>query len=197
MSNLLVQNIKHTNNTTAMSVDTAGKVTIGQGIGGTTTVDGAIKFNASAASPRPSFHVRGYGSETAGSQSINGGTTGSTTTIFYNFAVVDHNVGSHFNNSTGKFTVPTGFDGVYLITFFSGLKSSQSWYGAGIYTNAASFDIQFSHHPENQYLTGSPVLTRSLVAGNTIAIGRSNNSGGNATNYAGNNWLGFGVTFLG
>ena len=195
MSNLLVQNIKHTNNTTAMTVDTAGKVTIGQGIGGTTTVDGAIKYNASATSPRPAFHARGYQSETAGSQSINGGTTGSTTTIFYNFATIDHNVGNHFNNSTGKFTVPTGFDGVYLITYFSGLKSAQNWFGGGIYTNSASFDLQFSHHPENQYHTGTPVITRSLVAGNEIAIGRSNNT--TATNYGGNAYLGFGVTFLG
>jgi len=195
MSNLLVQNIKHTNNTTAMTVDTAGKVTIGQGIGGTTTVDGAIKFNASATAPRPAFHARGYQSETAGSQSINGGTTGSTTTIFYNFATIDHNVGNHFNNSTGKFTVPAGFDGVYLITYFSGLKSGTSWFAGGIYTNSASFDLQFSHHPENQYLTGTPVITRSLVAGNEIAIGRGNNTV--ATNYGGNAYLGFGVTFLG
>ncbi len=28
MSNLLVQNIKHTNNTTAMTIDTSGQVTI-------------------------------------------------------------------------------------------------------------------------------------------------------------------------
>ena len=114
---------------------------------------------------------------------------------FYNFSTIDHNVGSHFNNSTGKFTVPTGFDGVYLITYFSGLKSAQNWFAGGIYTNSANFDLQFSHHPENQYHTGTPVITRSLVAGNEIAIGRGNNTV--ATNYGGNAYLGFGVTFLG
>ena len=45
MSNLLVQNIKHTNNTTAMSVDTSGNVTAS----GTVAVD-TIKGNASAGS---------------------------------------------------------------------------------------------------------------------------------------------------
>jgi hypothetical protein len=179
-----------------ISISSTGVVTFSSNLP-TTTVDGVIKYNTSATSPRPSFHVRGYGSETSGSQSINSGTTSSTTTIFYNFSTIDHNVGSHFNNSTGKFTVPSGFDGLYLITFFSGLKSNSSWYSGGIYTNSADFDVQFSHHPENQYLTGTPIVTRSLVAGNEVAIGRANNSSGYATNYTGNSYLGFGVTFLG
>jgi len=180
-----------TNSNTAITIDSSGNTTMS----GNPTVDGAIKFNASATAPRPAFHARGYQSETSGSQSINGGTTSSTTTIFYNFSTIDHNVGSHFNNSTGKFTVPTGFDGIYLITYFSGLKSAQNWFSGGIYTNSASFDLQFSHHPENQYHTGTVVETRSLVAGNEIAIGRANNN--YATNYTGSSYLGFGVTFLG
>ena len=42
MSNLLVQNIKHTNNTTAMSVDTSGNVTTtgNTAVGGTLAVTG-------------------------------------------------------------------------------------------------------------------------------------------------------------
>ena len=191
MSKLQVETISHTNNTDAISVSSSGNVTLKQ----TATIDGAIKYNASATSPRPSFHARTYGSETSGSQSINGGTTGTYSTIFYNFTNIDHNVGSHFNNSTGKFTVPTGFDGIYLITYFSGLKSAQNWFAGGIYTNSASFDLQFSHHPDNQYHTGTVIQTRSLVAGNEIAIGRGDNR--YATNYNGTAYLGFGVTFLG
>ena len=45
MSNLLVQNIKHTNNTTSMSIDTSGQVTIrGEGSATTTNLQkGSIK----------------------------------------------------------------------------------------------------------------------------------------------------------
>jgi hypothetical protein len=190
MSTLRVDEIKNSaGGSTALTIGDSGNVTFNK------SVDGAIKFNENSTSPRPHFHVRGYGSETSGSQSINGGTTGSTTTIFYNFQTIDHNIGNHFNNSTGKFTVPTGFDGLYLITFFSGLKSAQNWFSGGIYTNSASFDLQFSHHPENQYHTGTPVMTKRLVAGNEVAIGRGNNTV--ATNYNGLAYLGFGVTFLG
>ena len=64
MSNLLVQNIKHTNNTTSMSIDTSGQVTIrGEGSATTTSLQqGLAKFwqnldTTGTAEQRDSFNV--------------------------------------------------------------------------------------------------------------------------------------------
>ena len=64
MSNILVQNIKHTNNTTSMSIDTSGQVTIrGEGSATTTSLQqGLAKFwqnldTTGTAEQRDSFNV--------------------------------------------------------------------------------------------------------------------------------------------
>jgi len=63
MSNLLVQNIKHTNNTTSMSIDTSGQVSVrGEGSATTTNLQQGlykqwIHFPADLASLTDSFNV--------------------------------------------------------------------------------------------------------------------------------------------
>lgn len=62
MSNLLVQNIKHTNNTTSMSIDSSGQVTIrGEGSATTTNLQqGLAKMwhrSSDGASPTDSLNV--------------------------------------------------------------------------------------------------------------------------------------------
>ena len=67
MSNLLVQNIKHTNNTTSMAIDTSGQVTIcGEGSATTTNLQQGlaktwVNFDGTAtdAASRDSFNVSG------------------------------------------------------------------------------------------------------------------------------------------
>ena len=71
-----------TNSTTAISVDTAGRVTT---------------------PARPSFFAHRAGQ---GNQSIS-----ATTNTLVQFNQTDHNIGSHFNTSTYKFTCPVS--GVY------------------------------------------------------------------------------------
>ena len=67
MSNLLVQNIKHTNNTTSMAIDTSGQVTIrGEGSATTTNLQQGLnkvwcKFDGTQSSPSydDSFNTSG------------------------------------------------------------------------------------------------------------------------------------------
>tara|TARA_R100001509_G_scaffold162507_1_gene134266 strand:+ start:18 stop:524 length:507 start_codon:yes stop_codon:yes gene_type:complete len=77
MSNLLVQNIKHTNGTVAQTIDSSGR-----------TLTPA----------RPSF----FAHRTAqGNQSITGGNF-----TLAQLNLVEHNIGGHYNTSTYKFTCP-------------------------------------------------------------------------------------------
>jgi len=77
-----------TNSTTAISVDTAGRVTT---------------------PARPFFEVRKSGNQTG----ITATNTSNATIITFN--VVGSNVGSHFDTSTGRFTAPV--TGVYQFNF--------------------------------------------------------------------------------
>ena len=78
MSNLLVQNIKHTNNTTSMSIDTSGQVTIrGEGSATTTNLQQGlakawVNFDgtASGAAARDSFNVSGMTDNGTGDHTI-------------------------------------------------------------------------------------------------------------------------------
>ena len=82
MSNLLVQNIKHTNGTTAQTIDSSGRV---------------------LTPAKPSFFAH---RKNQGNQSLS-----NNTFTLVQFNQVDHNIGSHFNTSTYKFTCPVS--GVY------------------------------------------------------------------------------------
>ena len=77
MSNLLVQNIKHTNGTTAQTVDNNGIV-------------------LSPAKPSFFAHRRSQGNQSLSSQTF----------TLVQFNQTDHNIGGHFNTSTYKFTCP-------------------------------------------------------------------------------------------
>ena len=95
MSNLLVQNIKHTNGTTAQTIDTSGNTTVSQNL----TVSGSQILTPA----RPAFSVLNTSSVTI---------SGLTALVF---DTATFNIGSHFELSTGKFTAPV--TGIYLFCF--------------------------------------------------------------------------------
>jgi hypothetical protein len=154
MSNLLVQNIKHTNNTTAMSVDSSGRI---------------------VTPARPSFLVRGYGSVTGGSQSINNITTHSSVGLYYNFDEVSHNLGSHFTNSTGKFVVPV--TGLYFISAGYGYKVAANWGNIVLFaqdgdSSTSGFLAQWT--PNSIDAIGSTIsIHKQCTVGDEIAVGSS------------------------
>jgi hypothetical protein len=175
MSNLLVQNIKHTGGTTAMSVDSTGRITT---------------------PPRPSFLARGYGSRTSGSQSINNITTSSSVGIHINYDEVSHNIGSHFTNSTGKFVVPV--TGLYHISAGYGYKASSDWGNIVLFAQdgddtGSGFLSQWT--PNNLDGIGSTIsIHKQCTVGDEIAVGSS-------TSYAAPNtateYFFFTITLLG
>ena len=175
MSNLLVQNIKHTNGTTAQTVDSSGRV-----------------FTPA----RPSFLVRGYGSITGGSQSINNITTGSSVGIYYNFDEVHHNIGSHFTNSTGKFVVPV--TGLYFISAGYGYKATANWGNLILFAQdgddtGAGFLSQWT--PNGQDGIGSSMsIHKQCTTGDEIAVGSST---GYAFPVTSNVYFYFNVTLIG
>ena len=95
MSNLLVQNIKHTNGTTAQTIDTSGNTTVSQNL----TVSGSQILTPA----RPAFSVLNTSSVTI---------SGLTALVF---DTATFNIGNHFELSTGKFTAPV--TGIYLFCF--------------------------------------------------------------------------------
>ncbi len=76
MSNLLVQNIKHTNNTTSMSIDTSGQVSVrGEGSATTTNLQQGLAkawvSASSAAVPYDSLNISGNTDHGTGDYSFN------------------------------------------------------------------------------------------------------------------------------
>ena len=103
--------IQHQNGTSAMTVDASGRI---------------------ATPARPAFFARGYGSlRASGAATINSLTIDSNNQIVL-FDEVTVNVGSHFSNSTGIFTVPVA--GVYHVFYHLGKKAANGKYvQAGLY----------------------------------------------------------------
>ena len=175
MSNLLVQNIKHTNGTTAQTIDSTGRITT---------------------PARPSFLVRGYGSVTGGSQSINNITTNSNVGIMYNFDEVSHNIGSHFSNSTGKFTVP--ISGLYHISGGYGYKASTAYGHFAIFAQDGDhvdngFLANYTPNDESAY-SSHLAFVKQCAVGDEIAAGYITGYSGPGTV---TEYFHFGVTLLG
>ena len=103
--------IKDQSGTTAMTIDTSGRI---------------------ATPARPAFIARGYASLRASdAATINSLTIDSNNQIVL-FDEVTVNVGSHFNNTTGIFTVPVA--GVYHVFYHLGKKAANGKYiQAGLY----------------------------------------------------------------
>lgn len=118
MSTLGIENIEHTNGTSAMTIDTSGRIKM----------------------PKvPAFAVRGFGSIQDGA-TINGVTLASGQDMIYNYTQIDLNRGNAFNNSTGIYTVPVA--GLYQIQAGFGYKSSSNYMAIRIYatsSDAAAF----------------------------------------------------------
>ena len=92
MSNLLVQNIKHTNGTTAQTIDSTGRI---------------------LTPPRPSFKAK---------PSSNGTLAGTNVLVLDDVTSTTHgchNVGGHYSTSTGKFTAPLSGVYVFMISVYT------------------------------------------------------------------------------
>jgi hypothetical protein len=113
MSTLGIENIEHTNGTSAMTVDTSGRI----------------------AMPKvPAFAVRGYGS-IQNNATINGLTLAAGNDMIYNYTQIDINRDNAFDNSTGIYTVPVA--GLYQIQGGFGYKSSSNYFAIRIYATTS------------------------------------------------------------
>ena len=122
MSTLGIENIEHTNGTSALTVDTSGRINM----------------------PKvPAFAVRGYGTFSSSvSPSVNGVTIANGTDIIYNYDEVTINRGSAFSNSTGIYTVPVA--GLYQVQAGYGYKTSTNYLSLHLFLTASD-DTQNGH----------------------------------------------------
>lgn len=102
-SEIRVSNIAAVGGTSAMAIDSSGRVT-------TPT--------------RPAFSVRGYGS-IQNAATVNGVSVNTGTDIIYNYDSIDINRDNAFNNSTGIYTAPVA--GLYQVHAGFGYKSSGNY----------------------------------------------------------------------
>jgi len=120
MSTLGIENIEHTNGTSAMTVDTSGRI----------------------AMPKvPAFAVRGFGSM-QNAATVNGFTVASGTDIIYNYDEVAINRDSAFDNTTGIYTVPVA--GMYQVQAGYGYKNSTNYLSLHLFLTAND-DTQNGH----------------------------------------------------
>ena len=120
MSTLGIENIEHTNGTSALTIDTSGRINM----------------------PKvPAFAVRGYGS-IQNAATVNGFTVGSGTDIIYNYDEVAINRDSAFDNTTGIYTVPVA--GMYQVQAGYGYKNSTNYLSLHLFLTAND-DTQNGH----------------------------------------------------
>ena len=113
-TNLEVANIKDSTGTnTAMTVDSSGRP----------------KFPTI-----PMFFARGYASTISSATAINGVTPQGTKRIAL-FDEVAINVGNHFSNTTGKFTVPVA--GIYQVNFNIGYKDANNYSNVSMFLTSS------------------------------------------------------------
>ena len=120
MSTLGIENIEHTNGTSALTVDTSGRINM----------------------PKvPAFAVRGFGSM-QNAATVNGFTVASGTDIIYNYDEVSINRDSAFDNTTGIYTVPVA--GMYQVQAGYGYKTSSNYLSLHLFLTAND-DTQNGH----------------------------------------------------
>jgi len=168
MSTLGIENIQHTNGTSAMTVDTSGRI----------------------AMPKvPAFAVRGYGS-LQNAATVNGFTVGTGTDIIYNYTSIDINRDSAFNNSTGIYTVPVA--GLYQVQAGYGYKSSTNYLRLGLFLTANDNTTNghlagWSYNDGNHYNVHMATIVEATV-GQEFACGISDSY---STPYAEDRFLWF------
>ena len=102
-TNIQSDTIKHSGGTTGITIDSSGRIN-------TPT--------------RPLFYSRGYASTISSATAINGVTpTGNLRIMLFDEVAI--NVGNHFSNTTGKFTVPTA--GIYQVNWNIGYKNANNY----------------------------------------------------------------------
>ena len=172
MSNLLVQNIKHTNGTTAQTIDSSGRVTTP-----------AIPF----------FEVRKSVNQTGITS------TNNDNAVVITFNVVGSNVGSHFDTSNSRFIAPV--TGVYQFNFGILLQQVDNS-DDGIHVFFAIDGSQKTHFSRNVgesaqgnygyggYLPVQGSAAYQLSANSFVDI-RINTGGGDMGVYGGQDWTHF------
>ena len=115
-----IDTIQHQSGTTAMTIDNSGRVS--------TPV-------------KPSFFVTGHQSSTTsfttgGESATINGVTPENYALMYNYHNVHHNVGSHFNNASGRFTCPVA--GLYLVTGHVGFTDASNYFGLSLFVTSSA-----------------------------------------------------------
>ena len=115
-SELHVDAIKHSGGTSAMTIDSSGRIT--------------------TSTARPHMFCLGFSTTSDNASSgttINGLTLDSTWKLIRNFEQVLENYGNHYDNSTGIFTVP--ISGIYMLSLGVGyVEATGDYIGLGIIT---------------------------------------------------------------
>jgi len=155
MSNLLVQNIKHTNGTTSQTIDSSGRIT--------------------TSTNRPHFFALGFSATSdnaSAGPTLNGSTIDGNWKLMRNFSTVTENYGNHYDNSTGIFTVP--ISGLYMINLWFGYTETQGDYiGIAVVTGDSNDSNQglttLWNFAEKTDITGGIHFCKHLIAGKSLA----------------------------
>ena len=154
--------IKNQAGTSAIAIDTSGRLTI----------------------PKvPAFKCRGYGA-IQNAATVNGVSVATGTDIIYNYQVVDINRDSAFNNSTGIYTVPVA--GLYHVECGFGYKASTNYLMFCLFLTSGdntSYGNVASWANNDNYHTGRHMATIvEASVGQEFAVGMSDSYSNPSTN---------------
>ena len=121
-----VNNIQNSSGTSALTIDGSGNVSVPNNL---------------STPGRPLFYSRGYASTIASATAINGVTPSGTIRIML-FDEVAINVGNHFSNTTGKFTVPVA--GIYQVNFNIGYKAATNYSKVALFLTSSD-DVGYGY----------------------------------------------------